>query len=92
MVETSVTAFEKRLMGYKLTTAEILYHLPDHPKLLQSFVWQELDMAPRFPVLNRFLDFWSAEIEGKLHSVRVAVSGVFSPSELKLCAGEFRLH
>jgi len=30
------------LKGYSLFTAEILYHLPDHPRLLQSFVWQDL--------------------------------------------------
>jgi uncharacterized protein Usg len=85
-------ALERRLQGYKLTTAEILYRLPDHPVVLQTFVWQELDISPKFPVLNKFLDFWSAEIEGQLHSVRVAVRGVFTPTELKLYAGEFRMH
>jgi uncharacterized protein Usg len=85
-------AMERRLQGYKLTTAEILYHLPDHPAVLQSFYWQELDISPKFPVLNRFLDFWSAEIEGRLHSVRVAVRGVFTPTELKLYSGEFRMN
>ena len=50
--------FVKQLQSYRLTTAEILYHMPDHPDLLQTFVWQELDIAPRFPVLCRFLDFW----------------------------------
>ena len=34
---------------YRLTTAEIIYHMPDHPDLLQSFVWQKLDLAPDFP-------------------------------------------
>ena len=57
---------------YHLTTAEILYHLPDHPALLQSYIWQDLDIAPRFPVLHKFLDFWTRELEGKLHSVRIA--------------------
>ena len=57
---------------YRLTTAEILYHMPDHPALLQTFIWQELDLAPRYPVLHKFLDFWKREIEGSLHSVRVA--------------------
>lgn len=59
------------LPQYRLTTAEILYHLPDHPSLLQTFVWQQLDLAPDFPKLHRFLDFWAHNIEGKLHSVRV---------------------
>jgi uncharacterized protein Usg len=56
---------------YRLTTAEIIYHLPDHPDLLQSFIWQKFDRAPDFPELRRFLEFWSRNIEGKLHSVKV---------------------
>jgi uncharacterized protein Usg len=55
----------------RLTTAEISYHLPDHPELLQSFIWQRLDVAPDFPELRRFLEFWSRNIEGKLHSVKI---------------------
>ena len=58
--------------GYALTTAEILYYLPDHPLLVQSYVWQSYDVAPQFPKLHEFLDFWSKNIEGKLHSVQVA--------------------
>jgi uncharacterized protein Usg len=71
----------QQLDGYRLTTAEILYHLPDHPALLQSFVWQDLDIAPSYPVLNKFLDFWGRELDGKVHSVRVASVGVVSASE-----------
>ncbi len=70
-----------QMNGYRLTTAEILYHMPDHPGLLQSFVWQDLDIAPKFPVLHKFLDFWAAKIEGKLHSVRVGAVGLISASE-----------
>ncbi|ABA05371.1 conserved hypothetical protein [Nitrobacter winogradskyi Nb-255] len=35
--------------GYGLTTAEIHYHLPDHPAVLQLYVWQDYDTAPDFP-------------------------------------------
>ena len=59
-----------QLRDYRLTTAEILYHLPDHPGLLQAYIWQELDLAPRYPALRRFLGFWTRELEGKLHSIR----------------------
>lgn len=69
-----MTEFELLLQGYRPTTAEILYHIPDHPVLLQSFIWQRLDLAPRFPILCHFLDFWQANLDGKLHSVRVACS------------------
>ena len=63
------------LRDYRLTTAEIIYHLPDHPDLLQSFIWQKLDVPPDFPELRRFLEFWSRNIEGKLHSVKIGQAG-----------------
>ncbi len=81
-----------QLRGYRLTTAEILYHLPDHPRVLQSFVWQDLDLVPGFPQLCRFLEFWQREIEGKLHSVKVGAVGLITPGELRFCNGEFRVH
>jgi len=87
-----MNSMEQRLRGYRLTTAEILYHMPDHPDLLQTFIWQELDIAPRFPVLNRFLGFWERQIDGKLHSVRVAARGLICDAELTFTAGEFSLH
>ncbi len=84
--------FEAALKGYRLTTAEILYRMPDHPAVLQSYIWQELDIAPEFPVLTRFLRFWETSIDGKLHSVRVAARGVISPAEIKHFGKEFTLH
>ncbi|MDE2183040.1 MAG: usg protein [Alphaproteobacteria bacterium] len=83
---------ELRLRGYRLTTAEILYHMPDHPRVLQSFIWQDLDIAPGFPVLNKFLRFWETSIEGRLHSVRVAARGIISDAELRMPGGEFTLN
>jgi uncharacterized protein Usg len=84
--------FSKMLKDYRLTTAEILYRLPDHPVLLQSFVWQDLDLAPKFPVLNKFLSFWEREIEGKLHSVKIASCELVRPSKFLYCKGEFNIH
>ena len=48
--------FRRQLQGYGLTTAHIFYRRPDHPWLLQSYVWQEYDLCPKFPELQRFLD------------------------------------
>lgn len=80
------------LKGYRLTTAEILYHMPDHPKLLQSFVWQEYDLEPKFPVLSKFLIFWQERLDGKLHSVRVAKCGILCPLDLRHVGTEISLH
>jgi uncharacterized protein Usg len=81
-----------RLPDWRLTTAEILYHMPDHPGVLQSFIWQKHDLAPRFPELTRFLDFWQREIEAPLHSVRVASTALIHPAELRFADGQFYLH
>jgi uncharacterized protein Usg len=68
-----------QMRDYRLTTAEILYHLPDHPAVLQSYIWQNLDLAPKFPELRKFLDFWSKSLDGKLHSVRVGAAELITP-------------
>jgi len=65
------SAFLRQLEGFSLTTAEILYRLPDYPRLLQSF-WQDYDLAPKFPKLVDFLDYWVANLDGPLYRVRVA--------------------
>lgn len=81
-----------KLLRYHLTTAEILYHMPDHPRLLQSYIWQEYDLAPKFPALNKFLEFWEAQLDGKLHSVRVMSARLVSPSEYRAAAVSYDLH
>ncbi|HIJ39439.1 MAG TPA: Usg family protein [Rhodospirillaceae bacterium] len=73
---------ERQLRDYRLTTAEILYHMPDHPHLLQSFVWQDYDIAPKFPELHKFLDFWTHNIDGTVHSVLVAHLDLVRPANL----------
>ena len=88
----SNTNLIRQLNGYRLTTAEILYHLPDYPALLQSFVWQQLDIAPDYPVLRKFLDFWSHNIEGKLHSVKVAQAPLLSPGRMRHAQISLSLH
>lgn len=84
--------FRRQLEGFGLTTAIILYGLPDYPKLLQEFVWQCYDVAPRFPELGKFLDFWRRELDGPLHSVTVAHSGLIKPAEFRAVSGVLTLH
>ncbi|MBJ3777414.1 usg protein [Acuticoccus mangrovi] len=77
------SALERQLAGYSLTTAEIFYRLPDHPGILQTYVWQDYDQAPDFPVLERFLAFWRREIEGPLHSVNVCCRRLIAPGRYR---------
>ena len=78
-----MTLFELQAKGYRLTTAEIVYHLPDHPALLQTFIWQKFDLAPDYPVLRKFLEFWRTSIEGELHSVSIKQSSRTAPSRFR---------
>jgi uncharacterized protein Usg len=85
-------SFEKQLVdGYSLTTAEIIYHMPDMPHLLQSYVWQDYDLAPRYPVLNEFIEFWIKELDGPLHSIILAEHKLISASDLHYYTGEFTI-
>jgi len=84
--------FRKQLEGYSLTTAEILYRMPDHPCLLQSYLWQDYDIFPEFPTLRKFLDFWTRSLDGPLFKVTVGHCKLIKPAELKAIGAEFRLN
>ena len=83
---------ERQLRDYRLTTAEILYRFPDHPVLLQSYVWQEFDLAPKFPTLKKFLSFWERELDGKIHSVKVMHAELITPAEFKSLGTSLTIH
>ncbi len=84
--------FELQLKGYGLTTAHILYRMPDFHSVLQTFVWQDYDIAPDFPAMMKFLDFWRDTLDGPLHSVRYAHRRLIGPGEWRAVDGEFRLN
>jgi uncharacterized protein Usg len=83
---------QAQLKGWSLTTAEIMYRMPDYRDLLQTFIWQNYDIAPRFPRLIGFLNFWSRNLDGPLHTVRVTHKSLVSAAELRLVGSEWRLH
>lgn len=84
--------FEARLGGARLLTAEVLYWMPDHPGLLQSFLWQTLDVAPRFPRLSLFLDHWRREVDAIIHQVLVSCGGDLGPPRVLTPSMVARLH
>ncbi|MEL7104629.1 MAG: usg protein [Pseudomonadota bacterium] len=83
---------ELMLQGYGLTTAEIFYRIPDYQHVLNTFVWQEYDLAPDHPKLFEFIEFWQDTLDGPLHSVRFAHRKMISPGEWRNVTGEFTLH
>ncbi|MBP9669005.1 MAG: protein usg [Candidatus Pacebacteria bacterium] len=84
--------FQAQIKGFSLTTAELLYRLPDFPKILQVYVWQDYDLHPQFPKLRKFLDYWTINIEGKLAHVRIMHARLITPREIGFVDKEFKLN
>ncbi len=84
--------FRTLLEDFRLTTAEILYHIPDYPELLQTFLWQDYDLPPKYPRLSHFLEFWNKSLDGKLHSVRVVYGDPLNSGSLIYADFDGRLH
>ncbi len=82
---------ELMLKGYGLTTAEMIYRMPDHIHVLNTFVWQDYDLAPDYPRLFEFIEFWQDSIEGPLHSVRFTHRKQLSAGEWRHVVGEFEV-
>ncbi|MBK5926943.1 usg protein [Rhodobaculum claviforme] len=80
---------ELMLKGYGLTTAEFFYRMPDHRSVLNSYVWQMLDLAPDYPRLFAFIEFWQREIDGPLHSVRFTHRRMVAPGDWRQVVAEF---
>ncbi len=83
---------EMQLRGYRLSTAEIIYRMPDHPEVLQSFIWQLYDIAPDYPELKKFLDFWQGNLDGPLHSVRVTTRDLIGAGRYRNVEHSLALH
>ena len=83
---------ELMLKGYGLTTAQILYHFARPSASAADLIWQDYDIAPKFPVLIKFIEFWKAKLEGPLHSVSYTHQKLIAPNEWRKVDGEFVLH
>ncbi|WP_278921709.1 MULTISPECIES: usg protein [Pseudophaeobacter] len=83
---------ELMLKGYGLTTAEFTYHMPDYTHVLNTYVWQDYDLAPDHAKLFEFIEFWQRELDGPLHSVRFTHRKMISPGQWRNVKGIFTLH
>jgi len=66
-----MTTTNKTVSQYQMIKAEIFYEQPDDPHMLGRVVWEDYDLAPDYPELTKFLEFWTENIDVPLHSVRV---------------------
>jgi uncharacterized protein Usg len=92
MPATTFSDLRKQLAGYGLTTAQILYGMPDHPLVLQLYIWQDYDLAPKYPVLHKFLDFWEEKLDGPLRGVSLVHRRLIAAREVRTITAEFRFN
>ena len=52
-----------------LVTLNIFYWMPDYENILQQFVWQTIDVKPKYPRIYRFLDYWHNNIDAVMNEV-----------------------
>jgi len=51
-----------------------------------------MDLAPDYPELHKFLDFWRKNLDGALHSVRVMSKDIAGPARVGAISHSFALH
>lgn len=77
---------------FELVTVEVLYRMPDYLHLLQTFVWQTMDVRPDFPVVARFLSHWKKNVEAPIQDVRIAGKSVVTSAEWRRADTFITLH
>jgi len=87
----------RQLNGWRQTTAIIIYRMPGHQSLVQTFIWQDLDRfdeepARAFPRLRKFCTWWNANLDGAIVHVTVGAIPVITAGEMRHVGTELRLH
>lgn len=77
--------------NFRLTTVEVVYHMPDYLSVLQQFIWQTLDRPPEYPRIQIFLEYWEEHIEAPIHSVKIADRPFLNYSEIKTVDKYFKI-
>ncbi len=66
-------------MEYSIVTVNIIYYRPDYRHLLNHFLWQTLDIKPKYPRIEKFLLFWQREIDAVIKDIIICDSATFEP-------------
>jgi uncharacterized protein Usg len=59
-----------------LVTLHIYYVIPGFQLILNEFLWQTLDVRPRYPRVHRFLNYWHREIDAVIKEIIICDSTI----------------
>ena len=57
-----------------LVTLNVYYWMPDYENILQQFVWQTMDVKPKYPRIHKFLDYWHNNIDAIVNEIQISES------------------
>lgn len=55
-----------------LVSLRVFYYMPDYRDIIQEFMWQTMDIKPKYPRVNKFLNYWKENIEAVIADVEMA--------------------
>jgi uncharacterized protein Usg len=77
--------------GYTLVTINVVYYLPDYTSLINEFIFQTLDKKPKYPRIERFLEYWRQEVDAVIKDVNISDANSFDPKYFRR-DDVYRLH
>jgi len=54
-----------------LVSLRVYYYMPDYRDLIQEFMWQTMDIKPKYPRVNKFLNYWKENIEAVIADIEM---------------------
>ena len=57
-----------------LVTLNVYYWMPDYENILQQFVWQTMDIKPKYTRVHKFLDYWHNNIDAIVSEIQICES------------------
>ena len=57
--------------------------MPDYHSILQEFIWQTMDIAPKYPRMMKFLEYWDLHIEASIHKVTIYSADNIKATDIK---------
>jgi len=54
-----------------LVSLHVFYYMPDYRDLIQEFMWQTMDIKPKYPRVNKFLNYWKENIEAVIADIEM---------------------
>ena len=56
---------------WELTTILVYYWIPDYQHILNLFSFQDDDVPPEYPRMQRFVKYWEENIEARIKEIQI---------------------